>query len=408
MTAFYLIAAALVLAAVVAMLRPLMRRHGGPAPDVGAANLQILREQRAELDAELAGGSLSAEQHASACDELERRVLDEASAAEQPAAARDAGILSAVALALAIPLLAGGLYVALGTPMALDPILSKPVEQATAEDIDVLVERLAKRMNEQPNDPAGWALLGRTYAAMQRFEPARDAYKRALALEPKNASLLADYADALAMTQGRRLAGEPEQRVMEALAVDPQHLKALALAGSAAMERGDPKAAVGFWTRARDAAPPDSPFVDGLAASLREARAAAGLPVEVGQAAPAPQPAAAPSGARLSVDVSLAPALAAQVQPGDTLFVFARAAEGPRMPLAIARRRADELPLTLTLDDSMAMQPQLKLSAFERVVVGARISRSGNATPQSGDLEGQSAPVAPSGRTAVTIEAARP
>jgi cytochrome c-type biogenesis protein CcmH len=108
------------------------------------------------------------------------------------------------------------------------------------------------------------------------------------------------------------------------------------------------------------------------------------------------------------VQVTLAPDLAAHVQPGDTLFVFARAAEGPRMPLAISRRRADELPLTVTLDDSMAMQPQLKLSAFDRVVVGARISRSGNAIPQTGDLEGQTAPIAPSGSTAIQIERQRP
>jgi cytochrome c-type biogenesis protein CcmH len=407
-TSFYLIAAALVVVAVVALLRPLMRRAGGSSPDVGATNLQILREQRAELDAELAGGSLSAEQHAMACAELERRVLEEAGATVEPAAAATAGTASAVSLALAIPLLAGGLYLALGNPMALDPVLRKPAEQATAADVEVLVERLAQRMQKQPDDPAGWALLARTYAALQRFEPARDAYKRALALDPKNAGLLADYADALAMTLGRKLAGEPEQRVLEALAIDPNHLKALALAGSAAMERGDMKAAVGFWTRARDVAPPDSPFLEGVNASLREARAAAGLPPEttaVARAAPAP---AAATGAKLSVQVSLAPGLASRVQPGDTLFVFARAAEGPRMPLAIARHRADELPLTVTLDDAMAMRPELKLSSFDRVVVGARISRSGNAAPQSGDLEGQSAAVPPSGSTAVTIDQTRP
>jgi len=418
-TSFYLIAAALVLVALVVLLTPLLRHAVTTAPNLRATNLQILREQRAELDAELAAGSLTAEQHATACSELERRVLEEVAAADLPATPHGTGKASAVVLALAIPLLAGGMYATLGQPMAVDPLLSQPPSQATAADVEVLVERLAQRMKKQPDDPAGWALLGRTYAMLERFEPARDAYQRALALEPKNASLLADYADALAMTQGRKLAGEPERRVLEALEIDPQHLKALALAGSAAMERGDAKAAVTYWTRARDVAPPDSPFAEGVTASLREARAAAGLPAEAAPAPVATAPQAAPaagppgqppaaSGAKLTVQVTLAPDLAARVRPDDTLFVFARAAEGPRMPLAISRRRADELPLTVTLDDSMAMQPQLKLSAFDRVVVGARISRSGNAIPQSGDLEGQTAPIAPGGSTAIQIERQRP
>ena len=179
------------------------------------------------------------------------------------------------------------------------------------------------------------------------------------------------------------------------------------------MERGDAKAAVTYWTRARDVAPPDSPFAEGVTASLREARAAAGLPAEAAPApvATAPQPAppavppgqpSASNGAKLTVQVTLAPDLAARVRPDDTLFVFARAAEGPRMPLAIQRGGVGSFPVAFTLDDSMAMTPDLKLSAFDRVVIGARISRSGNATPQPGDLEGQSAPLQP-GRAAVDV-----
>jgi len=407
MTLFWILAAALVVAVLLVLLRPLLRAgSSGGAADASASNVRILREQLGELDAELAAGTLAADQHAAARAELERRVLEESRGADVALRA-PAGRAGVWLLAVAVPALAVSLYGLLGNRMAFDPILSKPATEATAADIETLVERLAQRMQAQPGDPEGWALLGRTYAALQRFEPARDAYAKAVELLPDNPHLLADYADALAMTQGRTLAGEPERLVLKALQIDPDHLKALALAGSAAMERGDPKAAVAYWSRIKQVAPPDSPFATGLDESLREARAAAGLPPEPAQAA-ASSPGAA-GAASVKVRVSLAPALAAQVQPGDTLFVFARAAEGPRMPLAIARRSAAELPLELTLDDAMAMTPQMRLSAFERIVVGARISRSGNATPQSGDLEGQSAPLAAGAEpVGIVIDSARP
>jgi cytochrome c-type biogenesis protein CcmH len=419
MTLFWILASALVVAALTLLVRPLLRGGGAggrsAAPDAARApaldstresNLRILREQLTELDAELASGALAADQHAAARAELERRALEETRQAEVTVAARP-GHASALALAVLLPALAVVLYLALGNPTAFDPVLAKAPSEATPADVEVLVERLAQRMREQPGDPEGWALLGRSYAAMGRFEPARDAYAKAVALLPDNAWLLADYADAMAMTQGRRLAGEPERLVLRALEIDPDHLKALALAGSAAMERGDFAAAVRHWTRVKQVAPPDSPFASGLDESLREARAAAGLPPEAAAPAPAPAPAAAAASAPgLRVRVTLAPAIAGRVQPGDTLFVFARAAEGPRLPLAIARLRAADLPAEVTLDDSMAMTPQMRLSAFDRVVVGARVSRSGDATGQAGDLEGLSAPLAPAGG-AVTVEIAR-
>lgn len=421
MTIFWILATALVVAVLAVLVRPLLRGHRAPAPAAGAgageaaldptraSNLRILREQLAELDAELASGALAPDQHAAARAELERRVLDETGQADVTVAARP-GRASALALAVLLPLLAVGLYLGLGSPTAFDPVMAKAPSQATPADVEALVERLAQRMREQPGDPEGWALLGRSYAAMGRFEPARDAYAKAVALLPDNPWLLADYADAMAMTQGSRLAGEPERLVLRALEIDPDHLKALALAGSAAMERGDAAAAVRHWTHMKQVAPPDSPFASGLDDSLADAREKAGLPRVDAATAPAPGvaasalAAAAPAGLR--VRVTLAPALAARVQADDTLFVFARAAEGPRMPLAIARLRAADLPAEVTLDDSMAMTPQMRLSAFDRVVVGARISRSGDASAQAGDLEGSSAPLAPTDGAA-TVEIAR-
>lgn len=403
MTLFWILAAALVVVVLLALVRPLLKPGPGTADRTSESNLRILREQLAELDADLAVGTIDAEHHAAARAELERRVLEESRVADTKVAARS-GTASAVGLALAVPALAVVLYVQLGNPGGLDPVLAKAPAQATPEDIDVLVQRLADRMQADPSDPEGWILLGRSYAGLQRFAESRDAFAQAVArLKPPSAQVLADYADVMAMTAGSSLAGEPERLVMQALALDPDHLKSLALAGSAAMERGDYAAAVRHWSRAKAVAPPGSPFATDLDPVIAEARAAAGLPPETAPAAAA----AAANGPGLQVTVTLDPALSSQLQAGDTLFVFARAAEGPRMPLAIVRQPAVPGPVEVTLDDASAMSPQLKLSGFPRVVVGARISRSGNATPQPGDLEGGTEAIGSQGKTQVFINRIR-
>jgi cytochrome c-type biogenesis protein CcmH len=298
-----------------------------------------------------------------------------------------------------------------------------PTSPASVED---LVQRLADRMKAQPEDPNGWVLLGRAYAGMQRFDEAREAFAQAVQRLPQpNASVLADYADVLAMTRGRKLAGEPEAMVKQALALEPDHLKALALAGSAAMQRSDYKTALKHWERARKIAPIDSPFAQGLDPGIDAARSRLGMPalaannvppaaralaVDPGQPpAPAAKSAAsAAAGPRLRVTVELSPEIAGQVRPGDTLFVFARAANGPRMPLAIVRQAATAGTVQVVLDDASAMAPEMRLSGFPQVVVGARITRSGNAMPQTGDLEGESPVTASAGETRVRIERVRP
>ena len=424
MTLFWAVAAALVVASLTVLLRPLLRAGADPGAAARDAqrdsNVRILREQLAELDAELAAGALAPDQHEAARAEIERRVLEETREPEAAVAARP-GRGAAIALVLVLPLASVLAYLGLGHREAVDSVLARAPSEATAQDVETLVQQLAERMRAQPDDPEGWALLGRSYAAMGRFEPARDAYAKAAALLPDNPWLLADYADTLAMAQGRRLQGEPERLVQRALAIDPDHLKALVLAGAAAMERGDAAAAVTHWSRAKALAPPDSPFVAGLDGGLRQARAAAGMPAEDAKpsapdaaaagAAAAPSRAeakdAAQAPAALRVRVTIAPALAGRARPDDTVFVYARAAEGPRMPLAIARLRAAELPATVTLDDGSAMSPQMRLSSFAQVVVDARVSRSGEATPQPGDLEGRSDAVAPGAAATVGVEIAQ-
>jgi cytochrome c-type biogenesis protein CcmH len=244
-------------------------------------------------------------------------------------------------------------------------------------------------MREKPDDAEGWKLLGRSYVALGRFPEALDAYAKAAARKPRDPDLLADLADVLATTRPERLQGEPEKLVLRALEIEPQHLKALALAGTAAFDRKDYAAAARYWQRMLPLVEPGSDDARQIQASIAEARSLGGV--------------AAPGA--LNGRVSISKKLAAQASPDDVVFIFARAVEGPPMPLAVKRVRVRDLPAEFALDDSMAMAPGMNLSAHARVVVGARISKSGQPTAQSGDLQGFSAPVANNARgVSVTID----
>jgi cytochrome c-type biogenesis protein CcmH len=375
-------------AALLIALAAWMLRAGRPAlSSTTSAPIVALGEQLAALDREHASGQLDAEQHRLARDELQRRLLDEAATAEPAVDPAGGGRVRLFAM-LAVPLAALALYAAIGNPAGWSAAQTLAPPEASDEAVQAMLATLAQRLDKPSgNDAAdlqGWTLLARSYATLQRFADADRAYARAIALAPRDAQLRADRADVLAVVQGQRTTGEPDRLIAEALQLDPRNLKALALAGTAAFQRRDLAAARGFWRQARELAPPGSEFATGLDRNL----------AELGTEASAPAADAAPPSApaRIVGGVSLAPALAAQVGPNDTVFVFARAADGPRMPLAVVRRRAADLPFTFTLDDSLAMSPERTLSSAGRVVVGARISRSGSATPQAGDLRGESAP----------------
>jgi cytochrome c-type biogenesis protein CcmH len=296
------------------------------------------------------------------------------------------------------------LYARLGSTEALDSAPPNAANAAAGADVtmaqvEAMVSTMAARLENpapgQADDPVAWDMLARSLAALQRYSDADRAYARAIALAPGNAQLLADRADLLVLLQDRRSAGEPTRLIEEALKIDPDNLKALALAGSAAFERQDFDAALKHWSRARARATPGSDFANGLDRSIEAARSSAGAGAPPVKTAARQTPAAA---AGVSGTVSIAPALLARVQPGDTLFIFARAAQGPRMPLAILRLPAGNWPASFQLDDSLAMSPELKLSGFDQVVVQARVSRSGQALPQTGDLIGQTTALKPGTR----------
>jgi cytochrome c-type biogenesis protein CcmH len=312
-----------------------------------------------------------------------------------------------------------------GTPsMAAAPPAEEAGDQPSPEQMAELVQRLADRLKERPEDAEGWTMLSRSYLVLGRLDEAAQASERVLKLKPNDPQALADHADVLAMKAGRVLDGEPMKLIERALQLDPDNLKALALAGAAAFDRGDGAEAARLWDRVALLGPPGSPVVEQAREGAAQARqmaaeksGSAGTPAARSPAGPAgtvPGPSAAQQGAAAGPTVrgtvTLSAALKAQARPEDAVFIFARNAEGGpgggRMPLAILRLQVKDLPAPFTLDDSLAMGPGMGLSSAQRVIVGARISRSGQAMPQPGDLEGLSAPVAV-GSQGVAVEIAK-
>jgi cytochrome c-type biogenesis protein CcmH len=403
MTLFYALALALLALALWPLLSVLWRSRASAVPAMPQqANLALLREQRAQLDAERAEGKLTEAEYEQAKAELARRVIDESAPLDQRVRATHR-YGTATGLLLAVPALAIGLYVWLGEPDAVrfeDEIAQQGGDVSDA-DIDAMVRQMTEQLESRPPgqkaDASAWEMLARAHASRQRFADADKAYQRALELTPDNANLLADRADLLSLLQGQSADGEPMRLVNRALEIDPGHPKALALAGSSAYGRKDFVAAEAFWQRARERAAPGSPFAQGLESSLEAARA--GIASQPGgaarvAAAPADPAPAASNHPGVRGQITIAPELQAKLAAGDTLFVFARPVQGPRMPLAVMRVAATAGPVPFALNDSQAMAPELRISMHEQVVVEARISRTGQAMPQSGDLQGTTGPVA--------------
>ena len=413
MLLFASLATLLVVATLALLLVPLLRaRRAGEAPGAEAAAAAVYRDQKRALDAEYADGVISAEEREAAMAELAHRLAEDVERPRERSAPalprRSAWVLAGVLLVL-IPAAAVVLYSRLGKPDAIAMQSEQAAHELNDQQVNALVDTLAERLKTRPDDAEGWALLARSYRALERWNEAAAAYAHATELVPNDASLLADYADVLAMAQGRRLEGRPAALAARALAIDPNHRKALALAATAAMETRDYDGAIALWQRLRAQFPEGSEDAKQVTSFIAEVEDMKRHPDAATQSAAAQSPRAAPAAKRematsatsaaaatagIAGRVDVAPALASKVALTDTVFIYARPAEGPRMPLAVLRIPAKELPADYRLDDSMGMAGA-KLSTAPTVVVEARISKSGNAIPQPGDLSGKSGPVKP-------------
>ncbi len=425
MTVFVAAALLLVIAALVFVIPPLLQkgRYKG-IEDRKVLNISVYRDQLVELERDREADVISQEQYEQGRLELEKRLLEDV--AEEDAVAGNAGPgdskpsrLPAIVVGVFLPVFAVGVYLSLGSPGALNPetarapsITPDMSDEQIADQINQMVAQLASRLEDDPTDAEGWAMLGRSLIALERFDEALSALENATRLNDGDAQLFADYADALAMAGAQSLEGRPMELIRQALNIDPNNQKALWLAGTAAYERADFKEALRYWEHLYQLVPQGSQAARTMESNMAEARALlagrnTGAPTET---APAPDPAVAQAPSsdgegieKLDGIVTLDSALRDQVDAADTVFIFARAPQGPRMPLAIIRAQVKDLPLQYTLDDSTAINPAMKLSMFSQVEVVARISRSGDATPKSGDLQGSSGVVSAGGAADIVV-----
>lgn len=400
MTLFWTICALLLALAILFVAIPLWRgKAKNNAVVRDAANLEIYRDQLVELGNDLQNGLLTQDQYEQAKREIESRVLDEAQAAGQMVASATSDPFKRLTLAIAVmlPLLSVGTYLMVGNQNA---FLPQPVGgMGGAVHTEAGIQALEERAADNPEDPEVLLMLARSYVEAGRYADGAQAYDKLTKLVPDEAMLWADYADALAMTHNS-LQGGPTKLLDRALLIDPEHAKSLALSGTAAMERGDYAAAIRHWERLRrqlqDGSEEASMIDEGLHMARQFLAQSKGGKATTLEQINQPTPSAKVSGSeRISGTVTLSSALKGKAAPEDTLFVLARAAQGPKMPLAILRMQVKDLPLNFELDDSMAMSPEMTLSSFDQVVVVARVSKSGTAMPQAGDLQGMSQPLKP-------------
>ncbi len=406
MIVFYIAAALLIVAALLFIVPPLLRREQDEAAtDRRSLNISIYQDQFAELERDLANDVITREQFEQSKQELEHRLLEDVSDLETPTTGNKpvmsrTTVVSAVIIAGLVPLLATGVYMQTGTPAAITgeaSSLALPGDHDLEHQIEQMIARLEQRLNDNPEDVEGWAMLGRTYLALERFDRALPALDRAVALGGKDPALLVDFADVLAMTTNNMsLEGRPLALIEQALKLDPNNQKGLWLAGTAEYERTNFAGALEYWRRLQALVPPGSDAARAMQGNIAEIEAlireGGGTPAPAAPPA-APPVAAAEAGKAVSGTIGIDDALRGNVSPSDTVFIFARAAQGPRMPLAVLRAEVRDLPMEYTLDDTMAMDPSLSLSRFPEVVVVARVSRSGSAIAESGDLQGTSAVV---------------
>jgi cytochrome c-type biogenesis protein CcmH len=399
MTAFWIAAGLLTALVVVILCWPLLRQRHSASTSRKAINTAIYRDQMAELDRDLASGAVARDDHATAREELERRVLEDVADDNAAVVAAPRRLpLTALALGVALPAAALALYFSLGNPAALDPSAQKSAAP-TAAEVEKMVATLAEKLEKNPENLQGWVMLGRSYKVMGRFDEAARAFEKAGSAMESEPELMLEVAELSAEQNQGKVEGKGLELLKQVLKDQPDNPQALVLAGTDAYFRQNYPDAARYWERVLAQVPPDSEDARNLTAGLEKIRSMMGQPA----AKPAPKaetavkPEAKANAGATSVSgrVSLAPALQAKAGPDDTVYIFARHANGPRMPLAVLRVKVSDLPKDFSLDDSMAMSPDLKISSASELRIEARVSKTGDAISKPGDLSGEISPVKP-------------
>jgi len=388
MLAFSAVAFVLIAMVLLAILPALLRPKVSQQTNTQSERRDVFRGQFDDIAQDKAAGVLSDAQYVVAKAELERRMLDEIGLTKLTGKKLvKPDLIMACVIAVLIPIGAFLVYSMIGQPAVLfnPQILAAAPNEPTQAQIDALLAEVKVKLAENPNDAQGWRVLAKVNARLERFDEAIPAFEKANQLTPNDPQLLSDYAEAQAIANGYKLAGKPEALLQQALKINPNNEHALRLAGAAAFERKDYSQVVVLWEHLKTLLPQDSPVMPELVAAIQKAKTMA-----------AEKPTA---NTQVSVTgtVHIAPALANQLPANATLFVYARAAQGAPIPIAIVRASVKDLPFAFTLDDTTAPMPNETLSQEKEVVLVARISKSGDAKAQAGDLQGVTDAFRPSG-----------
>jgi len=373
MTIFLISAFLLLVLVLILLLRPFMFPAKLPATSRRQMNAAIYREELDKLEAERSAGSLTAADYEIAHAEMRQRLFQDTSEADDQSV-MGSSKKTVLGLCIFIVLLSSGLYLTLGDARQVAEINAAP--PMTQEGVEKMVSEFAAKLEKDPTNLKGWAMLARSYKILGRNDDAIKAYERAGNYIDTDPQLLADYADALAVKANGNFAGKPSQLIQQALKLDPNHLMALWLSGTASYTAGNYRAAVQTWEKLAQQLPPGTEEARSIEISIADARTKGGL---------APKAPTAVTEKGISGKVAISAELKASVQPGDVVMVIARK-PGERMPVAVLRTPAAEFPMNFVLNDALAMNPNAPLSKQSEVTLEVRISKTGMAKQEAGDL----------------------
>jgi len=412
---FWIISAILTVIALAFVLPSLLRQRNTLQDASREQNIFIANEQLEDLEARFEKGEIDNESYQTTRDELEQSLFSDIKATDVNESIGSSdnvkpSLIGAILVALLIPAIAIPVYLKVGSLPFTEMLDSKQAAAKVADaqvprnadgtpDIDTMIAGLQKKMEANPDNAKGWMMLGRSYMVVKRYPEAANSYERALKLKPKSADLMMALADSLAMASDGEITGRPVELINEALEIEPENQMALWLGGMAARQQGNHLVAIQRWRKVLSMVkkPNERKKVNSLiaeamtqltpeqktkmAASVASTPVVPAMPVNK-----APVKNNSVPGTGITVSISLSEKLKAQANPTDLVFIYAKAMSGPPMPLAAVRKQVKDLPLEVVLNDAMAMMPNLKLSGFSEVIVGARVSKSGQPVAQNGDL----------------------
>jgi cytochrome c-type biogenesis protein CcmH len=415
MLIFWSLSGAMILAALLVVMKALLFPVS-KQESTDNKELSVSRNRFVELEQDINNGVISESDANLARKEMELALLKENKSDRANVPASSIAInqnmtgnrITAVILAISLPVFAISMYLTLGKPeliTILPPPAKDPVAVSMPEDhpsMDKMVIKLAERLEKEPNDAEGWWTLANSYMSMKRYSDAVAAIEHLYTLTGDEPRVLLRYADAMVMADGGRFSGKTNELITRALTLEPENMTGLWLAGMAARERGEFNEAIDYWHRLLPKLENDPKSQQEVIQLIRSVVQKPEEDIKLSSAATdqSEMNVDLPS---ITIKVSLAPELIENTHPDDTLFVFAKAITGPPMPVAIVRKKASELPLEVTLDDSSAIMPTNKLSGYDTVNIGARISKSGNATPQSGDFKSDSITAKPGSKDTINL-----